>query len=44
MMEVHRVNNEDLEGLKQKLDGLNAQMSEYLNVIQTNGARYRVCT
>lgn len=44
MMEVHRLNNQDLEGLKGKVDGLNVQMSEYLNEIQANAARYRICT
>lgn len=44
MMEVHRTNNADLEGLKQRLDGLNGQMAEYLGVIQKNADRYRQCT
>lgn len=44
MMEVHRLNNADLETLKTRLDGLNDQMTTYLSVIQSNADRYRQCT
>lgn len=44
MMEVHRSNNAELETLKGRLDGLNDQMADYLNVIQSNADRYRQCT
>lgn len=44
MMAVHRSNSDDLDALKGRLDGLNAQMTEYLSVIQTHADRYRQCT
>lgn len=44
MMTVHRSNSDDLESLKGRLDGLNAEMTQYLGVIQSHADRYRQCT
>lgn len=44
MTDLYRTNDKELNDLQNRLDGLHAQMAEYLSNIQLNADRYRQCT
>ncbi|XP_059611859.1 laminin subunit beta-1 isoform X2 [Phlebotomus argentipes] len=44
MVDVYKVNDRELESLRDRISGLNDDMTKYLNKIQEDADRYRQCT